>query len=107
MPKSKPKKHGKSVKKPAKKSGDSVAVSSDQAEGIVSENVEAPQVDVPDLPEDTNERIEVVDDENGLVKIELDHVVELNGKYYRGVQVVAKEMAEKLLALDQQMGKVK
>lgn len=41
-------------------------------------------------------------DVKGNVKIELNHVVEYKGKYYRGVQEVDKALAKKLIALDEQ-----
>lgn len=43
------------------------------------------------------------DQEVDKVKIELDNVIEYKGRYYRGVNVVDKDMAEELVKLDQEM----
>ena len=46
----------------------------------------------------TDDTVEVVEKkEDDLVTIELEKIVELNGKFYRGVQTVTPEMAEALL----------
>lgn len=46
---------------------------------------------------------EIVELENGMFQIELDNVVEDNGKFYRGVQIVDKQRAQHLLDLDNQV----
>jgi hypothetical protein len=84
---------------------DKIVDSVEKTEEIVSENnvgVESTEnAEGTENAADYN-RIESTGDGTGNVRIELDHVVEHKGNYYRGVQVVSRKLAKKLLELDTQ-----